>query len=116
MVVPVPGWRDNEVARVHQRFLTVNGGEGVGAFDDEAQRILGVTVCRRYVAWHHELEPSIQRARDRRFPAHAGVLQDEHATLSLARCDELARLHQKGTGVVIMPDMRHRRTVRLRRD
>ena len=50
VVVKRPRWRDDEVARMHGGPLTVDSGIRAFAFDDKAQRRLGVAVARRNLA------------------------------------------------------------------
>ena len=37
MIVPGPRWRNDEIALMHDRALTIDSGVGAFAFEDEAQ-------------------------------------------------------------------------------
>src|ERR1019366_5123377 len=81
VIMPRP-WRGNhEVARLHDRALALNRGVSAMAFDDEAQRRRGVTVCRRDLSGQDHLQAGEQRVRDAGLPCEARVLPNQDAPL-----------------------------------
>ena len=115
VVVPGPGRRDDEVARVHGGALAAHRGVGALAVDDEAQRRLHVAVRRRDLARHDELQPGIERLRDRRAARDRRVLQHQHAAHGLLGGDELGRFHQQRADLVVAPERGHAGRLRLAR-
>ena len=104
VVVPGPGRRDDEVARVHRGALAVDRGVGAAAVQDEAKRRLGVPVARCHLAGQDQLQPGVQAGRDQRLAAHRRVLQDQHPPDRLLGGDQRTRLHQVGLDLRPVPD------------
>ena len=65
--------------------LAVDRGIGALALDHEAQRRLRVAMAGRDLAGQDELQPRVERVRDRRGAAQARILEHEHAALRFAR-------------------------------
>ena len=107
VVVPGPARRDDEIARLHGRLLALDRGVGAAAFDDEAQRALGVAVRRSHLARHDELQPGVQGVRDLRGALQPGVLEDQHPALGLFRADVLGRFEHRRPYLGIGPAVRH---------
>ena len=108
MVVPGPRGRDHEIARPHRGPLAVDRGVGALAFDDEAQRALGVAMAGRDLARQDELQAGEERMRDARgrVLTQRRVLQNQHATLGLGRGDQTSRFHQHRADFVVVPQRR----------
>src|SRR5262249_55997040 len=56
MVVPCPIGLDEKIAGVHNHGLAVRGRVSSAAFDDKAQRRVGVSMRRRYFSGKHDLK------------------------------------------------------------
>ena len=115
MVVPGPGGRDDEVARVHGGALAAHRGVGALAVDDEAQRRLHMAVRGRDLARHDQLQAGIERLGDRGAARDRRVLQHQHAAHRLLGGDERGRLHQQRADLVVAPERRHAGRLRLAR-
>ncbi len=115
MVVPGPRGRDDEVARVHGGALAAHGGVGPLAVDDEAQRRLHVAVRGRHLARHDQLQPGIDRLRDRGVAGQRRVLEHQHAAHGLLGGDQVGRLHQQRADLVVAPQRGHAGRLRLAR-
>ncbi len=113
VVVPGPRRRDDEVARLHDRPLAIDGRVGARTLDHEAQRRLAVPVRRRHFAWQDELKPGIERIGDARLALEPRVLQHQHAALGLLGGDQLPRLQNEGAHLVVVPHRRLRRRAGL---
>jgi hypothetical protein len=113
VVVPCARRRDDEVARMHRRALAVDRRIRAFAFDDEAQRGLRMAMRGRDLARQDELQPAIERARDRRLAAQAGILEHEDAALRFLRRDEPAGLEHVRTDGFVAPERRHAGRPRL---
>ena len=87
MIVPAPLRSQNKIAGAHWRALAVDGGERAVAFHDKAQRRLIVTVARRHLARHDELQAGIQRRGNGRLAAQLRVLQHQYPTHRLFSAD-----------------------------
>ena len=65
MIVERPRRRDDEIARMHRRALTIDRGVGAFALDHHAQRGLGVAMAGRNFARKDELQTGVQAVGDR---------------------------------------------------
>ncbi|MGY4354168.1 hypothetical protein ACVW0J_000661 [Bradyrhizobium sp. i1.7.7] len=101
---------------LHRGALAVDRGVSALAFEHEAQRRLAVAVCGRDVAGHHHLHAGIERGRDFRLAAQAGVLQHQHAPLGFLGRDQSACFRHVVADDVEFPQMRPAGAPRLRRD
>jgi hypothetical protein len=63
MVVPGPGWREDEVALVHGEALAFDGGGGAAAFHDEAQGVRGMAVRFGHLAGKDHLDGAPEGGR-----------------------------------------------------
>ncbi len=113
VVVPRARRRDDEVTRAHRRALAVDRRIRAFAFDDEAQRGLRVTMRRRDLARHDELQAAKERARNARLAAQARILEDENAALRFLRRHEPAGLEHVRSHRVVAPERRHAGRPRL---
>lgn len=59
VIMPMPRWRQNNIATLHGHFLAFHCGEAVFAFYDEAQREGNMPVCRGCFVWKYQLKPTI---------------------------------------------------------
>ncbi|MGY4466370.1 hypothetical protein ACVWWK_002052 [Bradyrhizobium sp. LB9.1b] len=100
----------------HRSALAVDRSVGALAFEHEAQRRLAVPMRGRDVAGHHHLHAGIERRRDFRLPAQAGVLQHQHTPLGFFCGDQLAGFGHVVADDVELPQMRPAGALRLRRD
>ncbi len=113
VVVPSPGWGDDEIAGRHHGPLARDRGIGVLALDDKAQRRGDVAVGGRDLARQDDLHAGEQAAGDAGFARHAGIFEHQHAALGFLGGDDLAGFHQIGSDIAPFPDRRHARTFRL---
>src|ERR1700751_3762444 len=60
VIVPGPRRRNDEVALMHDRALTIDGRVGAFALENETKRGLGVTVSRRDLARHDQLHAGVK--------------------------------------------------------
>jgi putative membrane protein len=115
VVVEGPRRRDDEVAEAHRRALAVDGRVGAFAVEHQAQRRLRVPVRRRHLAGQDQLQPGVQRLRDRRLAAQGRVLEDQDAPLGLFGADEAAGVHDVAADLVVAPEGGGDRALRCRR-
>src|SRR6516164_1262246 len=64
VIVPGPRRRNDEIALMHDRALTIDGRVGAFALENETQRGLGVTVSRRDLTGHDQLHAGVKIGRD----------------------------------------------------
>jgi hypothetical protein len=117
VIVPCPVGGYDEIARLHGRALTIDGGVGTAAFDNEAQRGLAVAVCGRDLARQDQLQPGIKALRQTGPTRKAGIFKDQHAPYGLFGCNKRPGLHQFWPHIAIIIEQHgldHRR--RLRRN
>ena len=104
MIVKRPGRRENEIARMHDDALAIDGGVGALALDNGAQGTRHVAVAAGEFARQHQLQPRINALRDTRSAGEAWILEHQDTALGFARGDQLARFHQERPHLVVSPE------------
>src|SRR5215475_1939936 len=98
MVMPCPIGLDEKIAGVHNHGLAVRGRVSSAAFDDEAQRRVGVSMRRRYFSGKHDLKSHGNRA--------AARLQADIAPETIgAYPHHVRRFHEGGINVCPGPEL-----------
>src|SRR4029450_12074747 len=98
---------------MHCRPLTFDSGVCAGALEHEAQRRGRVTMAAGGLAGEGELQPDVEAARDARLAEETWVLEDQDAPLGLLLCEQVARFHQEGAQIVVVPQEGNRLGARL---
>src|SRR4029450_4275333 len=99
MVVPCPIGLGEKIARIHNHGLAIGGRVGSAAFDDEAQRRVGVSVGRRCFSGEDDLKSHANRP--------AARLQPDIAPERVgAYPHHVRRFHERGINVRPAPELR----------
>jgi len=114
MIMPGPGWRDNKIAKLHDRAFAIDAGMTARTIQHKTQRRLAMAMSGSHFVGHHQLQPGVQRIRDVRIAPHARVFQDQHPALGFLRANQIAGFEQPFPRLVEFPQVGQAVAFRLR--
>src|SRR5215472_2746806 len=100
---------------MHRGSFPIHGRVGADSLDHETQRRLSMAVTGGDFSWQDELEPRVERVRDRRAPSQPRIFQHQHASLGLLGADDVPRFEEVGADGVVAPEGRYARRARAPR-
>src|SRR5262245_44523323 len=103
VVMPGPARRENEITGVHGNALALDSRSCTFAFDDEAQLIRCVTMCRSDLAGLDYLQAAIERIVNVASAGESRILQHEYTTFGFFGSDELNRAQELRTHIPVAP-------------
>ena len=116
VVVIGPGWSENEVAGVHRRSLTFNGGICTIALHDQTQRSGCMPMRRRHLSWKNELKAGMKSVCDLGFILDSRIRENQHPPIRFFCGDQFAGFHEKRPHLFITPQCRNSLGPRLNRN